>query len=196
MIDFEKIKLVYGLKQNLTMSDIEILFQSAKMKSFSSRKILIREGEMKKEIYFIRKGLVRSYYINEKGDEKTTSIVSENHFFSDPDATLFNRPSQFFYETLEPTDVFYMNSERLDNIISQNSKLEVNRKIIMEYILRKTRQHVHSFILHTPEERYIGFVKSNPNIIKRVPEKYIANILGITPVSLSRIKRRIATKKK
>jgi len=196
MIDFEKIKSVYGLQQNLTMADIEILYQSAKTKSFPSKEIFIREGEMKKEIYFIRKGLVRTYYISDKGDEKTVSIACENHFFSDADAILFNRPSQFFYETLEPTDVFYMNSEHLESIVFQHPKLIANRRIVMNHILKGMIQHIRSFILHTPEERYIDYIRSNPNIIKRVPEKYIANILGITPVSLSRIKSRIATKKK
>ena len=61
-------------------------------------------------------------------------------------------------------------------------------------MLKESIERVESFTLHSPEERYINFVKSKPNIVNRVPDKYIATILGMTPVSLSRIRKRIATK--
>lgn len=196
VIDFEKIKMVYKLGRNLTLPDIKVLLQSAKLKSYPAGEQLIQEGGLKREIYFIRKGLVRAYKINDKGDETTTMIRWENKIVASPDIILFDQPSQYYFEALEATDVFYINFDILQKIVSQNPKLEANRKYIFQNILKELLQRLDTFVLLTPEERYLNFVKTNPNIINRVPNKYIANILGITPVSLSRIRKRISSEKK
>jgi CRP-like cAMP-binding protein len=196
MIDFENIKMVYKLGRNLTLTDVQVLFKSAKKKAYGSGEHLIREGETKKNVFLIRKGLVRAYKINEKGDEITTLIRWENKIVASPDIILFNEPSQLYFETLEPTDVFYLDYDVLQTIISSNPKLEANRKFILQNLLKEALQRVDSFVLQTPEERYLGFIKEYPDIVNRVPNKFIANVLGITPVSLSRIRKRIVTKKK
>jgi CRP-like cAMP-binding protein len=195
MIDFEKINKLYTLGKQLTLSDVQVLFKSAKTKSYASGEHLIVEGETKRNVFLIRKGLVRAYKINEKGDEITTLIRWENKIVASPNIILFNEPSQLYFETLEPTEVFYIDYDVLQTIISSNPKLESNRKFILQNVLKETLQRIDSFILLTPEERYLDFRKQYPDIVNRVPNKFIANILGITPVSLSRIRKRIVTKK-
>jgi len=196
MFDFEKIKKIYRLGRNLSFADVQILFQAAKAKSFLPGEHIIAEGGMKKEIFLIQKGLVRAFTINDKGDEITTLIRRENQIVASPDIILFDQPSKFFYETLEPTEVLSIDYELLQSIISENPKLEANRKHFLHKILKEVLKRMDSFVLRSPEERYIDFVRENPNIVNRVPNKYIANVLGITPVSLSRIRKRIASKKK
>lgn len=196
MIDFDKIKMIYKLGQKLTLSDVQVLFKSAKTKSYASGEHLIIEGETNRNVFFIRKGLVRAYKINEKGDEITTLIRWENKIIASPDIILFDEPSQLYVETLEHTDVFYIDYDVLQKIISSNHKLESNRKFILQNVLKEALKRIDSFVLLTPVERYLAFIKENPDIVNRVQDKYIANILGITPVSLSRIRKRIITKKK
>ena len=195
MIDFDKIKMIYKLGQKLTLSDVQVLFKSAKTKSYDSGEHLIIEGETNRNVFFIRKGLVRAYKINEKGDEITTLIRWENKIIASPDVILFDEPSQLYVETLEHTDVFYIDYDVLQKIISSNHKLESNRKFILQNVLKEALKRIDSFVLLTPAERYLAFIKENPDIVNRVQDKYIANILGITPVSLSRIRKRIASKK-
>lgn len=196
MIDFEKIKMLYKFGRNLTLSDVQVLFQSAKTKTYPAGKHLIQEGEMKKDVFFIKKGLVRAYKINDEGNEITTFVRWENKIVASPDIILFNEPSQHYFETLEQTDVFYIDYDVLQTIISKNPKFEVNRKFVLQNVLKETLKRIDSFVLLTPEERYLEFIKENPEITNRVPNKYIANILGITPVSLSRIRKRIVSKKR
>ena len=74
--------------------------------------------------------------------------------------------------------------------------VEKNRKYILQRLLKESFKRVESFVLLNPEERYLKFIEDNPGLMNRVPNKYIANILGITPVSLSRIRKRIAEKKR
>ena len=102
---------------------------------------------------------------------------------------------KFYYETLEDCSFFSIDYHEVEKIISNNPKLESNRKFLLRRIVKNSAERVQSFVLMNAEERYIKFVKDNPNLANRVPDKYIAHVLGITPVSLSRIRQRIALKK-
>ncbi len=196
MIDFDKIKALYKFGRNISWEDIQQLVKSATSKSYAPSEYLIQEGALKKEIFFIRKGLVRIFAINDKGDEITTGLRWENQPLASPDVILFGQPSRFYFQALEPTETLSMDYDLLQTIIARNPKLEHNRKQILLTMLREAMGRVESFVLYSPEERYTRFVAANPEIVNRVPNKYIANILGITPVSLSRIRKRLATKKK
>lgn len=196
MIDFEKIKAIYNLGRKLNFADVQVLIQSAKKKSFASGEYLIKDGGVTKELFFVRKGLVRAFKVNNKGDEITTLVRRENQIVASPNIILFNKPSQLYFETLEPTEVFCMDYDLVQTIIAKNPKLEANRKFVLQNILKEAFQRIDTFVLMSPEERYLNYIETNPELINRVPDKYIAHILGITPVSLSRIRKRIAAKKK
>lgn len=194
MIDFQKLKEIYKFGNDLTLSDLMILFKSAKSLSFKKGENLIEEGDLKKSVFYIRKGLVRAYVVNDKGDEITTMIRSENQVMSSVEIILFNTPCPFYCEALEPTDVYYMDYDIIEQLIFKHPRLERNRKFFHQSIIKESYHRINSFVLLSPEERYLEFVEMNPDIVNRVPGKYIANVLGITPVSLSRIRKRIALK--
>lgn len=196
MIDLDKLKLLYNLSKNLTFADAQELLKSAKSRSFAAGELLIREGQTIKEVFFIRKGLVRGFRINDRGEEITTMLRWELQPLASPNLILFNEPSQQNFEALEPTDVFYMDFDTMEAIISRNPKLEANRKYFLQNILKEALERIDSFILLSPEDRYLDFIRTKPDIVDRVPGKYIATLLGITPVSLSRIRKRIASKKR
>jgi len=196
MIDFEKLKQLYNLGSTLTISDVHVLLKSAKVHSFTIGEFLITEGQLRKEVFWVRKGLVRGFRVNEKGEEITTMLRWEHQPVVSPHLVLFNQPAQQYFQALEPTEVFRVDYEKLQTIIDGNSKLEASRKIILQNILKESLQRIDSFVLRSPEERYLDFIETNPELLNRVPIKYIANVLGITPVSLSRIRKRIASHKR
>lgn len=196
MLDFEKIRSIYKLGKDLSLKDIQSLISKAKRKSYAPSEYLIEEGTLKRELFFIRKGLVRSFAVDEKGDEITVGLNWENQPIASPDTILFDQASRYYFQAIEQTEVLYMDYDLVQTIISKNPKLEQNRKYILQKMLKQAYTRIESFVLYSPEQRYIRFVQSNPDIVNRVPDKYIANVLGITPVSLSRIRKRIAVKKK
>ena len=191
MFDFEQLKKIFGNEQNLMDADVQDLFQSATTKSYPLGTYLIQMDDLKKDIFFIKKGIVRLFKINDKGEEITIDIRWENQFIASRDVLLFNKPSTFFCKTIEPTEVLHINYETL---IARDPKLEALVKFVYQ-ILEQPLTRLDSFLLRTPEERYMDYVKSYPDILNRIPDKYLANVLGITPVSLSRIRKRIASKK-
>jgi len=196
MVDIEKLKLLYKFSKNLTLSDVQVLLKSAKIKSYTQGEYLIKEGQLKKDVFLIKKGLVRGFKINDKGEEITTMLRWENQSFTCPHLTLLNEPAQHHFQALEPTSVYCMDYDKLQAILIKNPKLENNRKYVLQKILKEAFQRIDSFVMLSPEERYLEFISSTPDIANRVPDKFIAHVLGITPVSLSRIRKRIASRKK
>lgn len=173
-----------------------ILFRHITIKSVEKGEILVPEGAMGKDVFFIRKGLIRSYFTNDKGDEITFQLFPEYQVFGNVHSILFNEPSYFSFQALERTKVYAIDYDTFHNVISKYPKLlKSNRIDLGQRIMKQAYQRIESFVLLSPEERYQNYVRDYPNVINRAPDKYIANVLGITAVSLSRIKGRIASKK-
>ena len=194
--NFEKVKAFYQFSPDFKEQDLAALVQVLKPKTYKKKEILIEAGSSVKQAFFIKQGLVRCYFINAKGMEITYSLFPHNHILMNSDRVLFNRPSRFYYEAIEPTEVLYNEMDIVEEVIASYPKLEANRKYLMERALKEARDRVDSFVLHSPEEHYLLYLKKYPDLVNRVPNKYIANILGITPVSLSRLRRRIAQRAK
>lgn len=195
MINLKKINLLYKIGKGLRFQDIQQLFNLATQKKFEPTDILIQEGSQRREIYFIKKGLIRSFTINDKGEEITMGLFWENRFVASAEIILNNEPSRYFFQALEETEVLQMDYDLAQKIIEDNPKLEKSRKFFLQKMLKDAMGRIESFVLYSPEERYVKYVESKPDIVNRVPNKYIANVLGMTPVSLSRIRKRIASKK-
>jgi len=196
-----------GLRHNFTSiqnseirMNIKTLFKilrNLKIKSFQKGETIINEGDAEKDVFYIRKGLIRCYFIDEKGEEITYQLFAEHQVFGNAHAILFDEPSRFFYETLEKTKVYSTDLKSFQGLTTSHPDLiDMDRMGIGGRILKNAFRRLESFVFLTPEERYQKYIKDYPNIIDRVPDKYIANVLGITPVSLSRIRSRIASKKK
>ncbi len=172
------------------------LVRDIKIKTFEKGEFLIEEQSEHSDIFFIRKGLVRSFYFNENADEITFQIYAESTFFGNIHAMMLNQPSKFNYEALEKTKVYTAAFDSFRKLMRENAdRFEVDKNFMFRSTFSQIYNRMESFVIMSPEERYQKFIKDHPNLIHRVPDKYIANILGITPVSLSRIRGRIAAKK-
>ena len=114
---------------------------------------------------------------------------------SNAHSVLYNEPSKFSYQALEPTKIYSIDYVSFVEMASKSPKfLEISRTYIGKRALKQLFHRVESFVLLSPEERYKKYMEDYPTVINRAPDKYIAHVLGITPVSLSRIKGRIALK--
>lgn len=196
MIDLEQIRQFYQLKDGLDIEDVQKLLDAARHKVLQPTDFLIREGSLNKEVFFIKSGLIRGFAINDKGDEITVDLRAEHQLITNLPMILFNEPMNFSYQAIEITEVLYTDHDLLHEIVSHHPRLEENRKSILLNIIKKQSERVGAFVMYSPEERYIKYVEEYPDIINRVPNKYIANYLGMTPVSLSRIRKRIANKRR
>jgi CRP-like cAMP-binding protein len=154
---------------------------------------LVEEGQVSKELYFINKGLIRLFY-NKEGEEITGYIFKENLFSSSYDSFLTQAPSLQTLETLEDSELLVINRDDLDVLYEQVPKMHIFIRKMAEQRFINVQRILSSFILDSPAERYSKFEATNKDLLQRVPQHYIASFLGITPVSLSRIRKRLKDK--
>lgn len=147
-------------------------------------------GHTCKTIYFINKGLARIYYF--KGDNDVTESFSfENNIIARVESLFSGDPSRKAIQALEDTELIAIDATKLFKLYDKFQDIERLFRKIFEMGYVETVNRMESIQFHTAEERYSALLKQGPNIIKRIPLKYIASYLGITPVSLSRIRRQM-----
>lgn len=195
MLDFDRLQDIYQYGDILTQEDIMLLVQIAQKKSFKAGELMYREGVSSKELFFVLNGIVRIFHVNELGKETTTNLYDEYKIYADYDCLVFGQPARFSIQAIENTTILKATWEDLEKVFQQHTKLYDVQSFVFYHLLRAEKQRVESFVLFSPEERYLNFLEKNGNLYNRVHNKYIANILGITPVSFSRIKKRILQKK-
>lgn len=150
---------------------------------------LLSEGEISETAYLIEKGCVRLWF-NNNGKDVTFQFFFEGEAVSSIESFSTNRPSLFNLETIEPCAVLKLSRGDFLHILEDSPEI---KREINEIILQRLIHYQELFlsrIKDKPEERYEELVRKYPKILQRVPQHYIASYLGITAVSLSRIRSR------
>jgi CRP-like cAMP-binding protein len=163
-------------------------FVSLKKKTYFSE-----AGKVCNHFGFVHKGSVRYFHI--ANDTDITGYFSfENEFMSSYKSFLKREPANNYIQTLEDTELVLLSHKNLQEMLASEKlghKMERFGRLIAEYYLCCYEDRVTAFITQSPEERYLKLLETGRDILRRMPQHYIANFLGITPVSLSRIRRRI-----
>ena len=149
---------------------------------------LLCEGEISQQIFFVKHGALR-LWANNNGEDTTFRFCFENEVAS---SFFGNEPSLFSIETIEPSTIIVLKTADFKMLL--NAMPEQKDEFI-DLLVKRLNAYAKLFLLHitkSPEERYIDLMKNSPDVLLRVPQHYIATYLGITPVSLSRIRNRVA----
>jgi CRP-like cAMP-binding protein len=157
--------------------------------SVPPKTILLEEGKVADRMYLIRKGCLRLFFNNE-GRDITFQFFFEGDFVASFDSLYQRTPSLFSLESIEPAELSVMKREDFFRNLGQKPAL---RQIYEEKIIERFHVYQRLFlsrIKNTPQQRYEELLKEHPSIIQRIPQHYIASYLGITSVSLSRIRNR------
>ncbi|MBK8659737.1 MAG: Crp/Fnr family transcriptional regulator [Bacteroidetes bacterium] len=124
MIDFEKLKLVFPFLQDLSSDDVFDFLKHCSILKLKQGDIFLKQGSRKSNIYFVKEGLIRSYLVNEKGEEITNRLRYENQAMSCYEIDLLNEPSRFNLQALEPTELIVIEVKTMQQIVHGNPKLE------------------------------------------------------------------------
>jgi CRP-like cAMP-binding protein len=192
MLDLQIISNYLKLFTSISLADITKLYNTAQQYKIAQNNFWIKEGDSTSKIAYIKKGLIRAFCIDDNGNEKTTIVREEHQFIASYDKILFDKPSKFYYQAVEETTLLVLDYDKLQIILKDNPHFEKARTHFLKKMLGESLERIENFILLTPPDRYKKFITENNSIYQRLPDKYIASILGITPVSLSRIKKRIS----
>lgn len=156
---------------------------------FSAKTLLVKEGTLAKKLFFIEKGCCRCWFDND-GKDVTLQFIFENHFVSSMETIIAGEPSWYSIETLEPAVMYSM---PIDEFKNKKETIPEIQSVYYNYIEKRLLLYQKLFVSRirdTPEQRYEELFSKYPEIIRRVPQHYIASFLGITSVSLSRIRNR------
>lgn len=160
-----------------------------KRQEILSRTILLNEGEIAKQAFYIEKGCLRICF-NNNGKDITFQFFFEGESVSSIESFQTNQPSLFTIESIEPCIIYSISKKDFQKIIEASIGI---KQQIEEYTFRRLIFYQKLFlsrIKDNPEKRYLDLLANNPKILLRIPQHYIASFLGITSVSLSRIRNR------
>lgn len=174
----------------LTPEEEDIIKNQNLIKPFPKDTVLLAEGEYARECYFVLKGCVRRYHII-NGEERTTEFYTENQSII-PVSYSTKKPSEYFLSCVEDTVIALGSNERNEELIKQIPKLETMLVQMASEMQAQNQIEMDNFKNLSPEERYRNLTETRPDLLNRVPLNYIATYLGITPESLSRIRKRIS----
>ena len=184
-----------SLKSFIIFTDDEWCIFSGHLygKTLKKKAFFAQAGKVCNEVGFIVEGSVRYYHVKD-GVEITGYFSFENDFISAYKSFLTGTATLSYIEALENTRLIIFSKDGLQKLLADeriNHKIERFGRLLAEHYLICYEDRVTSFIIQSAEERYLQLLKDNRNIFKRIPQHYIANYLGITAVSLSRIRKRI-----
>ena len=183
------------LKEQINISDTEWDAFNAILgkKEFKAKTAIIKEGAVAKKLYFIESGLLRTYYLLD-GKEISTYFACGDQFMSVFSSFIGQSPSFETLEALEDTRVYQLSYDDLSRLYQEHSVFEKLGRVLAEKTYLCTINRTLTLQTKTAKEKYLDFIENyDKKIIQRVPQHQIASFLGITPESLSRVRREIST---
>jgi CRP-like cAMP-binding protein len=175
--------------------EIASIIENCVIKTVKKEEFLLREAEYCKYSFFIEKGLLRQYSIDIKGKEHILSFAPESWIVTDRESVYFNQPSAYFIQALENSQIILLDENFFLLLSKKIPKFnDFNNRLLHNHI-RHLKKRINLLLSAAAEDRYLEFMKMYPNIVNRVPQTMIASYLGITPESLSRVRKELTRKK-
>lgn len=182
-------------KIQLTTEEKHLCMSYFSPKKLRKRQYILQEGDVCKYIAFVEKGMLRSYTIDEKGNEHIMQFAFEGWWISDHFSFLTGEPAIYNMDALEDSELLLLSKQAEDQLLQKIPKLEKYFRILLQNNLIATQRRLISSLSQTAEERYHQLINACPAIPQRVPQHMMASFLGITPETLSRIRKQLANSK-
>jgi len=183
------------LRKRITLTDeqFDLISGDLKVKTFEKGQVIISPGDVSTKTFFVTDGLLRCYSIDSKGKVNIIQFAPELWWLSERNS-FFNEPSDFFIDAIEATTVLIIPRNYFnDSAVHVPCLHDLNNNMLNNSI-RFMQKRINMLLSATAEERYLDFIRLYPNLTLRVPQWMIASYLGITPESLSRVRKDLAHK--
>jgi len=188
----KQITLVEHIRKLVDLSENEVLVLNTFIKHQTVRKkeLLLSNGNVSKSLYFVEKGCLRMYFINEKSAEQITQFALEGWWLTDFFSFMDNNPSDYFIQAVETSRVVSIDRQVYDELLEALPQLERYFRIVMQRNLAASQLRSKYVYEMSKEEFYQHFATSFPDFIQRVPQYMVASYLGLTPEYLSELRKK------
>ena len=192
---FELLLQKFDEKIRLTEEEKELSKTFFIPKKLRKRQYLLQEGDVCKYVAFVEKGILRSYTVDERGNEHIVQFAFEGWWIADQFSFLTGEVSTYNIDALEDCELLLLSKSAEDQLLQKLPAFERYFRILLQNNLISTQRRLVSSLSHTAEEKYSDLITSCPTIPQRVPQHMMASYLGITPETLSRIRKQLSMKK-
>ena len=179
----------------LTDEEFNICKEFFTPRTIRKHQFLLNEGELCRYLGYVNSGCMREYTIDNKGAEHIIQFAIEDWWVSDLNSFLSGLPATYNIEALHDSELLLLEKSSREQLLNACPKMERFFRILLESNYIATHQRVVASLSDSAEERYLKFIKTYPELYEKIPQHYIASYLGITPQSLSRIRKELTPKK-
>ena len=180
------------LDKFVTITDAEFseIISFFEVRTVRKKENLLEEGQICKEHFFVLKGILRKFYINEKGSEQTTEFAIENWWMTDNMAYEHLSQTDFYIQAVEKTELLIITQKNQELLLSKFPQLERYFRFVYQRAYAAAQMRIKYIFSLAKDEFYFQLVKKHPEFVQRVPQYLIASFLGFTPEYLSEIRKK------
>lgn len=178
----------------LNKTEWDYLIAPIKIVNAPAKSIIIENNKRQKHLFFMTSGLVRGYYIDDKGDEITTRFINNKGWITHYSALISNTPSKYIFQALEQSEVIALPYSTVQEGYKKFKGLEKFGRLIAENVLVMQQKRIEDFQFRPAEERYLKFIEDYPELFNRVSLSHLSTYLGIKRQSLTRIRKKLMTR--
>lgn len=177
----------------ISQEESEAIVETMTIKEYKKGTVLLKEGQISTEVYFVLEGCVRQYYLVD-GDEKTNNFFTEEQWVISMQSFSQRKPSNHYLDCCMDSSLVVGNREKEEQLYKRFPKLETVSRKVMEKVFAEQQEIMASYATDTAEQRYLRLLKSRPDLFQKIPQYQIASYIGVKPESLSRIRKRLLSK--
>ena len=171
-------------------ADFDEILSYFEVKTFGKKVNLLEEGQICKYNYFVLHGLLRKFFINEKGTEQITEFAIETWWMTDNISYEHRLPSEFYIQTVEKSEILFISNDSQEKLLEKFPVMERYFRFVYQRAYAANQMRVKYIFSLSKEEFYLNLVKKQPAFVQRVPQYLIASFIGITPEYLSEIRKK------
>jgi len=192
---FDRLKKYCQQAVPLLDIELEMIDLYFEVKYLEKKEFLLQSDQICNFIAFIAEGSIRHFHIK-AGVEKTCDISFDNSWVTDFQSFGYYTPGRMNLQAMEVTTVFFVSKDNLYKLYKACAKYETFGRLMAERVAQRATEIAMSLSSDKPEERFQNLIEKQPDLFQPIPQKYVANFLGISPESLSRIRKRVLQKQK
>jgi CRP-like cAMP-binding protein len=189
---YERIHASISRRITLTETEFAHFTTFLHHKTYKKKEFMLKAGEVSRHLAFVNEGCFRTYSIDKTGEEHILQFSLEDWWVGDAYSALTQKPSIYYIEALEDSDVYFIDYQDIERMYADIPKFERFFRILSQNRFIALEERINGELSASAEERYLDLLTRYPTLPQRVPQQYIASFLGIQPPSLSRIRKQLA----
>jgi CRP-like cAMP-binding protein len=182
-------------KVSLTEEEWRVVTSLVIPKKIRRKQYLLQAGDVSEYMIFVHKGCLRSYTVDEKGDEHIVQFAIEGWWIGDMNSFLTGEPATFNIDALEDSEILLLDLSSQEKIFDLVHPFERYMRLLLQSNYVAMHRRLVSAISTTAEDKYLRMLKQYPDLVQRVPQHMIASYLGLKPETLSRVRKKLSTEK-